>query len=62
MICGGKGIDLVEMIPFNPVLKLAGLVAGVFANFKHGDYDDFYGDGEGLRDGEGGGDDQTEEG
>jgi hypothetical protein len=35
------------MIALNPVLQLSGLIAGVLANFKHGDDDDF--DGNGLR-------------
>jgi hypothetical protein len=49
VIGGGERIDLVEMIALDPVLKLAGLVAGVFADFKHGDDDDFYGNGVRLR-------------
>jgi hypothetical protein len=48
VVGGGEGIDLVEVIALDPVLKLAGFVAGVFADFKHGDYDYFYGDGAGL--------------
>jgi len=48
MIGGGEGIDLVKMVALNPVLKLTRFVAGVFADFKHGDNDNFYGDGVGL--------------
>jgi hypothetical protein len=62
VISGRKGKDLVEMIALNPVLKLAGLVACVFADFKHSHDDDLYGNGFRLRDGEGGGSDETEEG
>ncbi|MEK6397908.1 MAG: hypothetical protein V4734_07470 [Terriglobus sp.] len=32
------------MFAFDPVLELAGHVSGVFADFKHGDDDDFNGD------------------
>jgi len=49
VISGGEGKDLIEVIAFDPVLKLAGFVAGVIAYFEHGDYNDFYGDGFGFR-------------
>jgi hypothetical protein len=48
MVGGGEGIDLIEVIALNPVLKLAGFVACIFADFKHGDDDYFYGDEAGL--------------
>jgi len=49
VVGGGERIDLVEMIALDPVLKLAGLVACVLSDFKHGNYDDFYGNGVRLR-------------
>ena len=45
VIAGGKRIDLVEMIALDPVLEFAGLVAGVLADFEHGDDDDLDRDG-----------------
>jgi hypothetical protein len=45
VVAGGKGIDLVEVVSLDPVLKLAGLVAGVGAYFEHGYDYDLYGDG-----------------
>jgi hypothetical protein len=44
----GKGKDAVEVLPLDPVLKFAGFVAGVVADFKGGDDDDFDGDRDGL--------------
>jgi len=40
VVSGIDGIDTVEVIAFDPVLKLAWLIAGVCAHFKHGDDDD----------------------
>ena len=40
MIAGRERIDSVKVVAFDPVLQLAGLVAGVGAYFKHGDHDD----------------------
>jgi hypothetical protein len=45
MVAGRKRIDAVEVVALYPILQLAGLVAGVCAYFKHGYYDDLYGDG-----------------
>jgi len=45
MVAGGERIDAVEVVALNPILQLAGLVAAVRAYFKHGYYDDLYGDG-----------------
>ena len=40
VVAGGQRINLVEMIALDPVLEFAGLIAGVLADFKHGDDDD----------------------
>ncbi len=40
VVAGGERVDAVEMIALDPVLKFAGLVAGVLADFKHGNDDD----------------------
>jgi hypothetical protein len=37
------------MIALDPILQLAGLIAGVFAQFEHGDDNDFDGNGLWLR-------------
>jgi len=50
------------MIALDPVLKLAGLVACVLSDFKHGNDDDFYGNGVRFGDREGGADEEAEEG
>jgi hypothetical protein len=35
-------VDAIEVIAFNPILQLSRLVAGIFANFKHGHDDDLH--------------------
>ena len=45
VVGGGERVDVVEVVAFDPVLELAGSVAGVFAGLKHGDDDNFDGDG-----------------
>jgi hypothetical protein len=37
MIAGGQRINLIEMIAFDPILKFAGLIAGVLSDFEHCD-------------------------
>ena len=43
MIAGCEGIDLVEVVAFNPVLEFAGCVAGVSALLEHGDHHNLHG-------------------
>ena len=45
VIGGGHGINLVEVIALDPVLKFAGMIAGVLADFEHGDDHDLDRDG-----------------
>jgi hypothetical protein len=40
VVTGCERIDAVQVIALHPILKFAGLVAGVRANFKHG-HDDY---------------------
>jgi hypothetical protein len=49
VIAGGKGHDGVEVFALDPVLVLAGSVAGVVADLEHVDDDDFDFDGLLLR-------------
>jgi hypothetical protein len=43
VIPGGKRKDAIEMITLDPILQFSGLIAGVFADFKHRDHHDLHG-------------------
>ncbi len=49
VVRGGHGKAPVEVLAFDPVLKLAGRITGVVADLEHGDHDDFHRDANGRR-------------